>query len=127
MATYSFHILRIGTAITFLWIGVLILQQPEAWGGYLQPWVADILPISLKLAMILAGIMDILVGVFLLINVWVWHAAILGALHLLLVLAVSGINAITVRDIGLMGGALALALDTWPKHLRFWIKNRFMQ
>lgn len=123
MKLSAYHILRIGMAITFLWIGVLILQQPEAWGGYLQPWAADLLPISLKLAMILAGVMDILVGVFLLINVWVWHAAVLGALHLAIILIVSGINAITVRDIGLLGGALALALHTWPDNLRFLVKD----
>ena len=123
MKLSAYHILRISMAITFLWIGVLILQQPEAWGGYLQPWAADLLPISLKLAMILAGVMDILVGVFLLINVWVWHAAILGALHLALILVVSGINAITVRDIGLLGGAFALAFHAWPDNLRFWIKQ----
>ena len=31
----SFHILRVGLAVTFLWIGILILKNPEAWGGYL--------------------------------------------------------------------------------------------
>ena len=123
MRLSAYHILRISMAITFLWIGVLILQAPEAWGGYLQPWAADLLPVSLKFAMIAAGIMDILVGVFLLINIWVWHAAVLGSLHLVIILTVSGINAITVRDIGLLGGALALAAHTWPDNLRFWINQ----
>jgi len=38
----SFHILRIGLAVTFLWIGVLILRNPEAWGGYMRPWAAGL-------------------------------------------------------------------------------------
>jgi uncharacterized membrane protein YkgB len=33
MKKTSYHILRVGVAITFLWIGVLIFKQPEAWGG----------------------------------------------------------------------------------------------
>ena len=123
MKLSAYHILRIAMAITFLWIGVLILQQPEAWGGYIQPWAADLLPVSLKLAMITAGIMDILVAIFLLLNIWVWHAAVLGSLHLIMILTVSGINAITVRDIGLLGATLALALHTWPDNLFFWIRQ----
>jgi len=52
MKVSAFHILRVGVAITFLWIGVLILREPEAWGFYLQPWAVDLLPISLEKAMI---------------------------------------------------------------------------
>jgi hypothetical protein len=33
MIKTSFHILRVGLAITFLWIGVLIFKNPESWGG----------------------------------------------------------------------------------------------
>jgi len=87
------------------------------------PWAADLLPIPLGTAMIITAVLDILVGIFLLIGIWTWHAAFLGAIHLAIVLAVSGINAITVRDIGLFAGALALAVDTWPSNLRFWIKK----
>ena len=64
----SFHILRIGLAVTFLWIGVLILRNPEAWGGYMRPWAAGLLPIPLAQAMTGTAILDIIIGVFLLIN-----------------------------------------------------------
>jgi len=39
------------------------------------------------------------------------------------VLTVSGINDVTVRDIGLLAGALALTIDSLPHA----IKQRFMQ
>lgn len=114
MRNYSYHILRVGFAITFLWIGVLIFKDPAAWGFYLQPWAANLLPVPLETAMIGTAILDIVIGILLLINVWTWLAALVGAIHLVIVLIVSGINVITVRDIGLLAGVVALTVYTWP-------------
>ena len=109
----SFQILRIGLAITFLWIGILIFKNPEAWGGYLQPWAAGLLPIPIAQAMIGTAILDIIIGAFLLFNFLPWLAALVGAIHLIIVLTVSGITDITVRDIGLLAGTLALMTDSF--------------
>lgn len=114
MKTSAFHILRVGIAVTFLWIGILIFRQPEAWGGYLQPWVVNLLPIPLKEAMIATALFDIAIGAFLLVDILTYLAASLGALHLIIILTVSGINAITVRDIGLLAALLALMITAWP-------------
>jgi uncharacterized membrane protein YphA (DoxX/SURF4 family) len=128
MSKTSFHILRVGLAITFLWIGVLIFKNPESWGGYLQPWAAGLLPIPLEKAMIGTAILDILIGFFLLIDVLTWLAALLGAVHLIIVLAVSGITDITVRDIGLLVAALALMIDSLPQGvLKWFIQGRYQQ
>ena len=115
MKKASFHILRIGLAVTFLWIGVLIFKQPEAWGGYLQPWAAKLLPIPITQAMVATAILDIGIGVLLLVNRLVWMAALAGAIHLIIVLATSGVTDITVRDVGLLAAALALAVNFLPK------------
>ena len=114
MKRVSFHILRVGLAITFLWIGVLILKNPEAWGGYLQPWAAGLLPIPIAQAMMGTAILDIAIGAFLLINLLPWLVASVGAVHLAVILIVSGITDITVRDIGLLAGMLALMIDSLP-------------
>lgn len=108
MRESSYYILRTGLAITFLWIGVLILKEPEIWGGYIQPWAVALLPFSLKTTMLLTAVLDILVGFFLLIDYLAWLAALLGSLHLAVALIVSGINAITIRDIGLLAGTLSV-------------------
>jgi uncharacterized membrane protein YphA (DoxX/SURF4 family) len=123
MIKTSFHILRVGVAITFLWIGVLIFKNPESWGGYLQPWAAGLLPLPLEKAMIGTAILDILIGFFLLIDVLTWLAALLGAVHLIIVLAVSGITDITVRDIGLLVATLALMIDSLPQRILNKIKK----
>jgi len=117
MKKTSFHILRVGMAITFLWIGVLIFKEPEAWSGYIQPWAVGLLPGSLEQAMISTAILDILIGLLLLIDRWVWIAALVGTIHLVIVLAVSGITDITVRDIGLLAGTVALMADSLPPYI----------
>jgi uncharacterized membrane protein YphA (DoxX/SURF4 family) len=117
MKRASSYILRIGLAVTFLWIGVLILRNPEAWGGYLQPWAAGLLPIPVTQAMMGTAILDIMIGVFLLINFLPWLAALIGAIHLVIILIVSGITDITVRDIGLLAGMLALVINSLPQSI----------
>ena len=115
MKRTSFHILRIGVAITFLWIGILIFKTPEAWGGYLQPWVAELLPVPLEQVMMGTAVLDMAIGTLLLINYWVFLAALVGAIHLVVVLTASGITDITVRDIAILAAAVALTVDSLPK------------
>ena len=117
MKKTSFHFLRVGLAITFLWIGVLIFKNPGAWGGYLQPWAAGLLPIPIAQAMIGTAILDITIGAFLLLDFLPWLAAFVGAIHIIIVLTTSGITDITVRDIGLLVAALALMIDSLPQEV----------
>ena|SRR3989338_3817772 len=123
MEKASFHILRVGTGITFLWIGILILRDPEGWSGMILWWVRDVLgffAVDPAGALVATAFLDIAVGFFMLIGVFTWIAALVGVLHLSLVLTVVGINRITVRDIGLLASALALLLDSMPDKYRFW-------
>lgn len=120
----SFHILRVGLAITFLWIGVLILKEPGAWAGYMAPWAVKLLPLPVEEMMRGTAILDILIGALLLLGVGVWVASLVAALHLAVVLVVSGITDITVRDIGLLTGSLALMIETLPKNIFDKFKSR---
>lgn len=119
----SFHILRVGMAITFIWIGVLILKSPESWSGYVQPWVVKLLPFSIEQTLIGTAFLDIAVGVFLLIDYFTWIAALAGTLHVATVLVVSGITDITVRDIAIIAGTLALTLEAFPQVLLYKFKS----
>jgi len=115
MRQSAFHILRVGTAITFLWIGVLIFKEPEAWGGLLQPWVFPLIMVSLKQAMIGTALLDIIIGGLLLVDKFTWLASLAGALHLIVVLVATGITTVTVRDIGLLAATIALITTAWSK------------
>ncbi|PIR69617.1 MAG: hypothetical protein COU47_02585 [Candidatus Niyogibacteria bacterium CG10_big_fil_rev_8_21_14_0_10_46_36] len=114
----SYHILRIAVGITFVWIGILIFQSPEAWGGFVEPWVENLLPLPLKDIMLATAAVDVVIGFFLLVDVYVWIFGFLGALHLATVLITSGITAVTVRDIGLLGGLIAITLVSWKTKAR---------
>lgn len=64
--------------------------------------------------MVSTAILDIVVGALLLFDVLVWLGALAAALHLIMVLAVSGINEVTVRDIAILAGSIALFFDCLP-------------
>lgn len=114
----AYTILRVGLAITFLWIGLLILKNPEAWGGYISPWASALLPVPIIQVMIGTALFDIVIGFLLLIDFAMPIASFLAAFHLVVVLLVSGINAVTVRDVGLFSGALALFMQSQKPRLQ---------
>ncbi|MBI4993193.1 MAG: hypothetical protein HZC26_03615, partial [Candidatus Magasanikbacteria bacterium] len=80
-------------------------------------WATGLLPIPLTQAMIGTAILDIAIGAFLLFDFLPWLAALVGAIHILIVLTVSGITDITVRDIGLLVAALAIVIDSLPQSI----------
>lgn len=88
-------------------------MEPEVWGGFIQPWVVELLPVSVKVAMMGTALLDVLIGILLLLNLFTWLAAGVGALHLVIVLITSGFNSVTIRDIGLLAGSVALAFEAW--------------
>lgn len=111
----ALHVLRVGLGITFLWIGVLIFRDPQFWSGFIQPWVANLIPVPLESAMISTAILDVLVGLLLLVDVFTWAAALVATIHLTTVLIGVGIDVVTVRDIGLLAGTLALVWARAPR------------
>ncbi len=118
MKTSAYHILRVGLGVTFLWIGVLIFRDPVGWGSYLQPWAAQLLPVPIEQAMIGTAAMDVVVGLLFLVDIWVWVAGAVGAVHLAIVLTTVGINEVTVRDIGLLTGTIALFWMDLPEAIK---------
>lgn len=121
----SFLILRIGLGITFLWIGILILKDPVSWGAMVSLKIQSLFPVPIKTIMVNTAILDIIIGIFLIISFipfLTWLAATIGTLHLILVLIASGIDAVTVRDIGLIGGTIAMSINTWPEKIKFFKK-----
>lgn len=108
----SHWLLRLGLGITFLWIGIDVVRHPDAWIGYIPPDV----PLGLTRAGVLqfSGALDVALGVVLLINRLPRLASLLAAGHLAGILIGYGIDAVTIRDVGLFGTALALFF--WPQH-----------
>lgn len=114
----GYNIVRVGMGITFLWIGLLIFKSPATWSGLVQPWVASLLHEQLEFAMTSTAILDIVIGFLLIVDVFTWIAALVASVHLLIVIATVGIDEITVRDIALLTGCLALMWNALPDRIK---------
>jgi uncharacterized membrane protein len=112
--------LRLGLGFVFLWIGVDMFRHPEAWIGYLPAQLP--LNFDRDTALKLNGIFDVAIGVLVVVNKFPKITAILAVGHLVGILATQGINAVIIRDVGLLGAAMALLL--WPssgyRKARWW-------
>jgi uncharacterized membrane protein YphA (DoxX/SURF4 family) len=107
----AFLVLRIGLGITFIWIGILIFQNPENWAAMMQPWAKALLPVSPVLALQATAFLDVLTGGCLIIGLFLPLASLYGAAHVAVVLVTVGVNESTVRDIGLLGAMFAILVE----------------
>jgi uncharacterized membrane protein YphA (DoxX/SURF4 family) len=120
--SWSYFFLRVGLGLVFLWIGLDILRHPEAWIGYIPVQ----LPFGLTrdTALRLNGILDVALGLFFLTDKLPKIAAALATFHLLGILVTQGVNAVLIRDVGLLG--MAVALLVWPHHRRKNILTQYL-
>lgn len=117
MQRLSLLLLRTGLAVTFLWVGVLILGDITTWAHPILPWAKRLLTIggSLKPVMQLTAALDLLIGLALVLNMGTWIAALVGAVMLLAALIVTGASGTVAANAGLLGAALAVFLLTAPE------------
>lgn len=111
---WSYLFLHLGLGTTFLWIGIDIFRHPEAWIGY----VPTDLPmgISRELGLHMTAVLDSMLGIIFIIQAFPKMAALLAVIHLIGIIVVHGLDAVLVRDVGLLGAAMALYV--WPRHYR---------
>lgn len=109
---WSYLFLRWGLGLTFLWIGVDMFREPNAWLGYIPEQVP--LGLSREQGLLAAGVFDAALGALFFTNFMPALVGILAAVHLVGILAVHGIDAVLIRDVGLLGAALAVTV--WPRH-----------
>lgn len=105
--------LRWGLGLTFLGIGIDIFWHPDIWLGYV-PESLPLVDLSREALLQMGGAFNITVGVLLLMNVWLKTASFLAAAHLTGIIILNGIDAVLIRNIGLLGTALAILF--WPTH-----------
>lgn len=108
---WSHLCLSIGLGVVFLWIGIDILRHPDSWIGY----IPTNLPIHIPTTSLLQanGGFDIALGLLLILRMWPKLVAFLAAGHLIVIIATQGVDAVLIRDVGLLGACLALLF--WPK------------
>ena len=118
---YSNLALRISLAFVFLWFGIDKFFHPDYWfNAWVPQNVASLLEHlgfgSLDIVYAL-GVFEVLVGVSLLTNIFMFLFSALSVLFLISIMFFNGFSEVIVRDIGLMGAFLSLML--WPRSRKF--------
>lgn len=110
--------LRIGLAVVFMWFGVSKFIDPVHWQGWIPQGVEHVLAgigMSSRNFIFLNGIFEVLIAVSLLSGYFIriFAGAALAFLTIVVAVHITGPTEVLVRDIGLIGGLLALTL--WPE------------
>ncbi|MBI2674345.1 MAG: DoxX family membrane protein [Candidatus Yanofskybacteria bacterium] len=118
---YSNIFLRLGLAAVFIWFGVDKFLHPEYW---LSSWIpqsslliASRIGISGMDVVYVSGVFELLVGASVLSNIFIKIFSVLALMFLVAILLTFGISEVIIRDVGLMGGFLALLF--WPENRRY--------
>lgn len=108
----SHLILRLSLAFVFLWFGVDKFVHPDYWiNAWVPLWflaVLDRINLEAVKFIYLNGIFEVVLGLGLVFNIFVKGFAFLAVLFLAAVMLSTGFNEVIVRDMGLIGIALAL-------------------
>lgn len=116
---YSYLFLRLGLAAVFLWFGIDKFIHPSYWQtAWSSPELLSFAGgIDLAKIIYAAGVFEILTGLSLVFAVFAKFFSALAILYLVVILVVNGLTEITIRDLGLIGGFLAVLL--WPNFRRY--------
>jgi uncharacterized membrane protein YphA (DoxX/SURF4 family) len=110
-------VLRIGLAIVFVWFGIDKFIQPHYWVDAWMPlWAqhaSGAVGMSTVNAVFFVGLFEVLVAISLATGFFMRWFSVAAIGFLFLVILTHGLTEVLVRDVGLIGGLLALAL--WPE------------
>ena len=114
---YPQLVLRIGIAIVFLWFGIDKFIHPQHWlDAWVPAWVqsaVEAIHLGPQNFVILTGMFETFVGLSLATGFFMRLFSAAGALFLAVVIVINGVPLDLARDIGLIGGLVALSL--WPE------------
>lgn len=100
-------LLRIGLGGVFLWFGIDKFVHPDIWVNYIPSWFPMLIPVSTFI--LLMGVVESLIGLFVLIGFYTRTSASIAALMMIPILISLGYNEIGVRDFGILMLAAGVA------------------
>ena len=114
-------VLRIGLGVMYIYSGLNLFSNPDAWHGFIPTWFLNIWsnvgPVEIFLK--LQGVGELVLG--LLFLAWfsgqrgVLIASLLASLEIFLILVFVGVDLVTFRDIGVFAAALSLLIISLPE------------
>lgn len=113
-------VMRVSLGFVLGWFGVNEILNPVYWSGYVPPLAESLWPFGLNLFVQLHGAILSILGLSLLINKYIRYAGFVSVGVLVTIIGglimLNGFNEIVVRDIGLLGLALAIWLHSFSSN-----------
>ncbi|MEK6910445.1 MAG: DoxX family protein [Nanoarchaeota archaeon] len=106
---------RIGISLVFLWFGFQQLLNPGDWTAWL-PSFTSFLPFKAVTLIVISGLFESILGLFLILGIFTRLSSALLILHLIGIIFSVGYNEIAVRDFGLLMALLSVFFngeDEW--------------
>lgn len=108
-------ILRIGLSLVFLAFGFMQVTSPDNWTGFIPEFLVSTILTANNWVM-LNGILELVLGVFLLLGIYVRFSSAVLAIHLLFITLSIGFSPIGIRDFGLTIATLVLFFNGADKY-----------
>ncbi len=100
-------LLRTGLCIVFLYAGTAALVNPQNWIGFVPQWMGIF--ISREIFLVIHGITDLLIGVWLISNFKPFWAGLIASFSLISIISVNFTQLeIIFRDVAILFAALSL-------------------
>ncbi len=110
-------ILRFGLAFTYIFSGFDLMTSPASWSNFVPFWVKNLLPVDVLTFIQIQGGVEILLALAFISGFFLRPAAFISALEMVAILLLYGIDAVTFRDLAILGGSLAVFFSTFsPKN-----------
>lgn len=103
---YELEIGRLGLGFVLIYAGAQSLLAPEDWIGFVPTRVEVVMSREAFLAA--HAVLELAAGAAVLFNIGVFWGAAFGAANMIGILAVTGVDLVTFRDVGLLALALML-------------------
>ncbi|MDP3947322.1 MAG: hypothetical protein Q8Q41_01370 [bacterium] len=104
---YETEIGRLGLGFVLIYAGVASILVPENWIGFVPQWIE--IAASREAFLMVHGALELVAGVALLFKGGAFWGALFGAANMAGIIAVTGVDLVTFRDVGLLALALMLA------------------
>jgi cytochrome c-type biogenesis protein len=101
-------ILRYGLALTYIFSGYDLIAHPRSWISFVPYWFANLLPFDTITFIQIQGGVELLLALALITGFFIRPAAFISALEMTAILLLYGIDAVTFRDLAILGGSLAV-------------------
>lgn len=108
-------VLRFAVGAVFLWFGVDKWVHPQAWYGWMPPWLMGRLPIDPDVFLWWNGAVEFVVGILLVAGRLLRGTAAFAGAYVLAITVTLGASEVTVRDTALVGCCLALFIHANAK------------